>query len=281
MENLISYNYNTIMKKSYKKIAIEAALESGRFIKRSVGRIKEISFKGRINLVTDVDKKSEGIVIRRILSAFPDHSILSEEAGGINGDSSLRSRKNYQENCPHKWIIDPLDGTTNFAHSFPFFAVSIGLEKEGRLILGVVYDPIRDELFYAEHKKGAYLNGSPIRVSRTAKLKDALVATGFAYGLKKIGDNINNFKKMLMLTRAVRRPGSAALDFCYTACGRIDGFWELYLHPWDCAAGALIVKEAGGMITRMDGSRYSHYDKEVLATNGVIHKKMVKALIFS
>jgi myo-inositol-1(or 4)-monophosphatase len=267
MGNLISYNYNIIVEKSYKKIAVEAALESGRFIKRSVGRIKQISFKGRINLVTDVDKKAEGIVIRKILSAFPDHSILSEESLPREGASEF------------KWIIDPLDGTTNFAHSFPFFAVSIGLEKKGGLVLGVVYDPIRNELFYAERKKGAYLNGSPIHVSRTAKLKDALVATGFAYGLKKIGDNIDNFKKMLMLTRAVRRPGSAALDFCYTACGRIDGFWELYLHPWDCAAGALIIKEAGGMITKMDGSEYSHYDKEVLATNGIIHKKMVKALI--
>lgn len=266
---LISYNYNIIMEKAYKKIAIEAALKSGEFIKRSVGKIKTISFKGRINLVTDVDKKSENIIIKKILSAFPDHSILSEESSPKEGASEFR------------WVIDPIDGTTNFAHSFPFFSVSIGLEKEGKLILGVVYDPMRDELFCAEDKKGSYLNKRRIHVSKTVRLSDALLATGFAYGLKKMKDNLDNFRNLLMRARALRRPGSAALDFCYVACGRIDGFWELYLHPWDCAAGAVIVKEAGGMVTKLDGSGYSHYDKEVLATNGLIHKKMIRELISS
>ncbi|MCX5715635.1 MAG: inositol monophosphatase family protein [Candidatus Omnitrophica bacterium] len=249
----------------YKKVAIEAALKSGRFIKNSVGKIKKISYKGRINLVTDVDKKSEDIIIKKIRSAFPDHSILSEESSPRYGNSEF------------KWIIDPLDGTTNFAHSFPFFCVSIALEKDGKVILGVIYDPMRKELFFAEHKKAAYRNNKKIHVSAKPNLSNALLATGFAYGIKEAkNNNIEHFRKLLMRVLAIRRAGSAALDFCYVACGRFDGFWELDLCPWDCAAGALIVREAGGMVTKLDGSAYSHYDKEVLASNGIIHKQMVK-----
>ncbi|MEI8176153.1 MAG: inositol monophosphatase family protein [Candidatus Omnitrophota bacterium] len=255
------------MDTQYKKVAVAAALKSGALIKRSVGKIKNISYKGRINLVTDVDKASEKLIIRTILKAFPDHSILSEESRPTQGASG------------YKWVIDPIDGTTNFARQFPFFCNSIGLEKDGQLVLGVVYDPMRDELFCAEKGKGAYLNGKRIHVTAITTMSDAFLTTGFAYGLNRIKDNVDNFKRFLMRALAVRRPGSAALDFCYVACGRFDGFWELYLHPWDCAAGVLMVTEAGGKVTKFDGSEYSHYDREVLASNGAIHKKMVKVLL--
>ncbi len=258
------------MKKSYKKIAVEAALKSGEFIKSSLGRIKNISYKGVRNIVTDVDKKAEKIIIGKIFSAFPDHSVLSEEMGAKNTISSF------------KWLIDPLDGTTNFAHAFPFFSVSIALEEEGEVILGVVYEPVRNELFYAEKGRGAYLNNKRISVSKTKKLIDAFLATGFSYRLQEAKhNNVDYFNRFLMRSMAIRRAGSAALDFCYVACGRFDGYWELDLNPWDCAAGTLIVREAAGTVTKLDGSEYSHYDKEVLATNGVIHKKMVRELVSS
>ncbi len=251
----------------YTKVAKDAALKSGLFIKKSIGKIKTISYKGRINIVTDIDKKAEDIIIRKIKKCFPRHDILSEESPPINTGS------------PYKWIIDPLDGTTNFVHSFPFFCVSIALEESGKIILGVIYDPMRDELFYAEHKKGAYCNKKRIHVSRKNRLYDSFLATGFAYGIKKAKNtNILNFKNFLMRCLAIRRAGSAALDLAYVACGRFDGFWELDLHPWDSAAGCLIVREAGGRITKFDGKPHSHYDKEILATNGLIHSQMVEIL---
>lgn len=251
----------------YKQTAIDAALAAGKLIKSSVGKVKKITYKGRINIVTDVDKRSEAMIIKKILSVFPDHSILAEEIGA------------QDRCCGYKWIIDPLDGTTNFAHSFPFFCVSIGLEKDGDIILGVVYDPARDELFFAQRGRGAYLNNKRIHVSKSARLKDCLLATGFAYDVKEVkNDNIAHFKHFLMEARAIRRAGSAAIDLCYVACGRFDGFWELELCPWDMAAGTLIVKEAGGKITLFDGSEYDHYDKQVLASNGLIHNKMISVL---
>ena len=254
------------MKNSFKKIAVEAALESGLFIKRSVGKALKVSYKGRDNIVTDVDKKAESIVITKILKAFPGHSILSEESGRTGGASGYR------------WIIDPLDGTTNFAHAFPFFCVSIGLEMRGRAIMGVVYDPMRDELFLAEEGHGASLNGKKISVSGTAKLSESFLATGFSYGFKRKDRNVKNFRNFLTRSLAIRRAGSAALDLCYVACGRFDGFWEMDLHPWDSAAGALVVREAGGRVTRSDGSLYLHYNKDVLATNSLIHSSMLHIL---
>ena len=198
---------------------------------------------------------------------FLSNPHLSEEASPREGIS------------PYRWIIDPLDGTTNFSHAFPFFAVSIALEKDGILVMGIVYDPMRDELFVAEKGSGAYLNKKKITVSRTATLRESFLATGFGYGIKEDkDDNIRNFKNFLMRSMAVRRAGSAALDLCYVACGRFDGFWELDLHPWDNAAGSLIVREARGCVTRFDGSNYTHYDKEILATNTLIHHHMVKVL---
>ncbi len=251
----------------FKIIAIEAALKSGLLIKRSVGRVKEISYKGRINIVTDVDKSAEAMIIRILNRAFPEHSILSEESAPRDTAS------------PYRWIIDPLDGTTNFAHAFPFFCVSIALEKDDRVILGVVYDPMRDELFVAEDKKGAYLNKKRVAVSGTRRLSGGFLATGFAYGIQRVRNtNIRNFKNFLMRAMAIRRAGAAALDMCYVACGRFDGFWEMDLKPWDSAAAYLIVKEAGGKITEFNGSKFTPYSKEILATNGLIHKDMIRVL---
>lgn len=251
---------------TYRSVAVKAALKSGRFIKSSVGKIEKISYKGRDNIVTDVDKKAEAMIIKDILAAFSDHSILSEESAPRSGSAS------------YKWIIDPLDGTTNFAHAFPFFCVSIGLEFDGAMILGVVYDPMRDELFVAERGKGAYLNNKRIRVSKTAKLIDSFLATGFSYGLKRKDRNIANFRNLLTRTLGIRRAGSAALDLCYVACGRFDGFWEMDLHPWDSAAGMLIVNEAGGRVTRFNNSPYTPYEKDILATNRLIHSQIASFL---
>ena len=241
-------------------------MKSGRFIKNSVGNIGTISYKGRDNIVTDVDKKAERIIINIIRSRFPGHSILSEEKGRLDKRS------------PYKWIIDPLDGTTNFAHAFPFFCVSIALEIAGEISLGVVYDPMRDELFSAESGKGAYLNKGKIGVSGVKRLSDAFLATGFSYGRRRKDKNVGNFKKFLIRTMAIRRAGSAALDLSYVACGRFDGFWELDLNPWDSAAGLLIVKEAKGIVTKFDGTPYSPYHKNILATNGKIHSQMASLL---
>lgn len=251
---------------SYKKVAIEAALKSGRFIRGSVGKITKISYKGRDNIVTDVDKSAECLIINKILSAFPGHSILSEERKPLTGLS------------PYKWIIDPLDGTTNFAHAFPFFSVSIAMEEGGIIKLGIVYDPMREELFCAEYGKGARLNHRKISVSTTRKLSSSFLSTGFSYGRVRKDRNVRYFKNFLTRSLAIRRAGSAALDLCYVACGRFDGFWERDLHPWDSAAGLLIVKESKGLVTKFDGSIYTPYDKNILATNGHIHKQMSRVL---
>jgi len=255
------------MKNDFRKTAVEAARISGLFIRNSVGKVHKVSFKGRINIVTDVDRASERMIIKKIRAAFPGHSILSEES------------RPQERGSTYRWVIDPIDGTTNFAHGFSFFAVSIALEYAGDVILGVVYDPMRDELFVAEKGKGAYLNGRKIRVSRTKALSHSMLATGFTYHVKAARNrNIRNFSKFLVRAQAVRRAGSAALDLCYVACGRFDGFWEMDLKPWDTAAASLIVKEAKGKVTKFDGSRYSHYDKNILASNSLIHSQMLKFL---
>lgn len=252
--------------KDYKAIAVRAALRSGRLIRRSVGKRHKVSYKGRDNIVTDVDKAAEKIIISEILSYYPSHSILSEESPPRSGNARFR------------WIIDPLDGTTNFAHAFPFFCVSIALEIDGRIEAGVVYDPMREELFVAARGKGARLNGRKISVSTVDSIVDGFLATGFSYGTRRKDRNLANFKALLMKSLAIRRAGSAALDLCYVACGRFDGFWEMDLHPWDSAAGMLIVEEAGGRVTRFDGAKYTCHDPDILATNGSIHREMSKIL---
>jgi myo-inositol-1(or 4)-monophosphatase len=252
---------------SYIRVAIEAARAAGRYALKKTGRFGRVSYKGSINLVTDVDKRSEEIIVSRIRKEFPGHSILAEERGLENKNSSYR------------WIIDPLDGTTNYAHSFPFFCVSVGLEIDGKVVAGVVYEPTRDELFSATSGNGARLNKKRIHVSKTADLSKALLVTGFAYNIREAKyTNVENFRKFLLASQAVRRTGSAAIDLCYVACARFDGFWEVGLNPWDTAAGSLILSEAGGKLTDFKGSPYSIYEKKILASNGGIHKQMLSIL---
>ncbi|MEW5902049.1 MAG: inositol monophosphatase family protein, partial [Acidobacteriota bacterium] len=203
----------------------------------------------------------------RLSSAYPGHGFLAEE--GLN----------QTENKEFLWVFDPLDGTTNFAHRFPVFTVSIALEFQKQVVLGVVYDPMRDEMFEAVAGEGATLNDRPIKVSTTSDLNRSLLATGFPYDLRKSGvNNISHFNNFLTRAQALRRCGSAAMDLCYVACGRFDGFWELKLKPWDQASGALIVQEAGGVVTDFDGDAFSIYGQEALASNGLIHQAMIRIL---
>ena len=250
-----------------KKVAEEAAREAGGYALEHIDKIASISHKGGYtNLVTDVDKKCESIILGRISKEFPEHSILAEESGEHASTSSI------------KWLIDPLDGTTNYAHGFPIFCTSIGVSFDSVIKVGVIYDPTRDELFAAEEGKGAFLNGKKISVSSREALRDSLIATGFAYDLERKAANMDAFKIMLENAQAVRRAGSAAIDLCYVACGRFDGFWEMGLNPWDTAAGQLIVKEAGGIVTTTKGEPFDVYKKHILATNSKIHEEMLNLL---
>ncbi len=250
------------------QVAIEAAREAGKLLKQSVGKIKTIEQKGGHdrNLVTEVDKKSEEIIVQIIKKRYPNHEILAEERGS-------------QGKSKTKWIIDPLDGTTNFTHSLPVFCVSIGVEHEGELVCGVIYDPNFDEMFSAEKGKGAFLNGKRIHVSRTPTLNKSLLVTGFPYNIVENPNNaVERFVNFLMKAQAVRRMGSAAIDLAYVACGRYDGFWEVALNPWDMAAGVLLVEEAGGKVSNFSGGKFDLYNSEILASNGVVQDEMVRAL---
>jgi myo-inositol-1(or 4)-monophosphatase len=252
------------------QIAIEAATRAGKFLKQSVGKVQSIEQKAgqEKNLVTEIDKRSEEMIIEIISSHFPSHDILAEESGNDRGKPS-----------DYKWIIDPLDGTTNFTHGLPIFCVSIGIEYKGELIAGVIYDPNFDELFSAEKGKGSFLNGKRIRVSQSKTIEKSILVTGFPYNIVENPDHaVEHFVNFLMKAQAVRRLGSAAIDLAYLACGRFDGFWEVALHPWDMAAGALILKEAGGMITNFNGNNFDLYTKQLLASNGLIHKQMLEIL---
>ncbi len=248
-------------------VAREAAFRAGRLLRENLNGTREISYKGEINLVTEMDRLSERVAVETLLSAFPGHGVMAEEETRI-------------ENGPgFVWIIDPLDGTTNYAHGYPNFAVSIGLEQSGEITLGVVYDPMRDELFSALKGRGAYLNDRPIHVSDADTLIRSLLATGFPYDrVVSKENNLNYFNALLMASQEVRRSGSASLDLCSVAAGRLDGYWELKLQPWDVAAGSLIVREAGGMVSDFSGVGFSVYDKEILANNSRIHRQMVEAL---
>jgi len=248
-------------------VASEAALKAGGILRDNIHGIREITYKGDINLATEMDMRSERAIVEILLAAFPDHGILAEEETTIRNDSGFM------------WIIDPLDGTTNYAHGYPCFSVSIALERQGEIILGVVYDPMRNELFSAEKGKGAYLNGNNIHVSAVDTLIKSLLATGFPYD-RKVSEknNMDFFHDLLMASQEVRRDGSAALDLCSVASGRFDGFWELKLKPWDVAAGSLIVHEAGGMVSDLSGTKLDIHGDEILASNGRIHGQMAERL---
>lgn len=247
--------------------AVPLAREVGAYQRQKLSQEHDVAFKGAINLITEVDKACEIKIVSAIQKNFPDHDILAEEGTGPRKDS------------PFKWIIDPLDGTTNYAHGYPLFTVSIAVEYRGTILAGVVYDPMRDELFKAYHSQGAFLNDRAIRVSRTDKLNHALLGTGFAYNLRKTkNNNLNHFQNLLLKAQAVRRDGVASIDICYVACGRYDGFWELCLFPWDTAAGIVIATEAGGRVSRFDGSDFTVYEKDILVTNGRIHDEVSRVL---
>ena len=249
--------------------AIETARQAGQILLEKFGRITTVTKKGDINLVTEADLASEHHIIERIKSYYPKHSILAEESGDavvIGGDATW------------KWIIDPLDGTTNYAHGYPCFCVTLALEHEGEIVIGVTFDPTRDELFSAERGRGATLNGKPIRVSAAEKLGDSLIVTGFPYDFKQRENFARHLTDFLLSSRGVRRDGSAAIDMAYVACGRFDGFWEEGLNPWDVAAGKLLIEEAGGVVTYYDGSKFSIYSPPIVASNGAIHSQMLEVL---
>jgi myo-inositol-1(or 4)-monophosphatase len=249
-------------------IAIEAGVLIRGFFERGV----TTEYKGDVDLVTEADRASEKLITERLAAAFPSH--------GIYGEEGVRQRIDSE----YRWYVDPLDGTTNFAHGFPVFCVSLGLEhrppgltagQDGELIAGVVYDPTRDELFVTEKGNGAWLNGRRIHVSGTKRLAEALLATGFPSRKRHVSPNIHFYQELTLRSHGVRRAGSAALDLAYTACGRVDAFWEFHLNPWDTAAGALLVEEAGGRITRFDGAPFRLDSSETLATNGLLHEELL------
>lgn len=250
----------------YLKTAIAAARSAGKLIRdRFGGDELNVRHKGRIDLVTEVDLACEKELRRVILGDWPDHAILGEEEGR-QGDN------------PALWIVDPLDGTRSFAHGYPMVCVSVALEIQGRVEVGVVYDPLRDELFHAVRGQGAFLNDRPIRVSAAESLEQSLLVTGFPYHLAEFDSTalFGLFRDFVVSSGGIRRDGSAAIDFCYIACGRLDGYWEFFLHPWDAAAGALIASEAGAKVTNLSGAAYDIRVAEVLACSPAIHPAMLR-----
>lgn len=250
-------------------VAVRGARGAGRVLSSRFTRNPRIEFKGELNLVTEADRRAEAEAIRVIRRSFPDHGILAEEGGE-------RSRSAGSAN--YRWVIDPLDGTTNFAHTFPMFCVSVAVEENGRVVVGVVFDPIRRELFSVVRGGGAKLNGRRIRVSRAGKLKESLLVTGFSYDIRRDPTNLRHFANFSLRARGIRRTGSAALDLCYTAMGRFDGFWEMKLSPWDVAAGSLIVTEAGGTVTDFGGGPFRIDARQIVASNGRIHRQMLAVI---
>ncbi|MGC1402319.1 MAG: inositol monophosphatase family protein [Thermodesulfobacteriota bacterium] len=249
------------------QLAMEAVLAAGKILKQGFHKKKPYQKKGAIDLVTEWDFKSQETILAILKSHFPDADYLVEESGSERRPS------------PYCWVLDPLDGTTNFVHGFPFFCVSLALGYENVPLLGIVYNPELKETYWALKGQGAFFNGRPLRVSPLTKVSQSLLATGFPYNIKKThGQIIERFERVITRAQGVRRPGSAALDLCWVAKGVIDGFWEQYLKPWDTAAGLLLVEEAGGKVTDFAGHPYHIEKKQILATNGRIHQEMVSLL---
>jgi len=247
--------------------AIHCGLESGKIQRKHFQKRIEILHKGEINLVTNVDLACQERLIELINKEFPEDDVIAEE------------KANKFEGRNNRWIIDPLDGTTNYAHGYPFFCTSIAYEQKGTVTHGVVYNPVFDELFFVKKGAGAYLNGEKVKVSVVDGMRKALLSTGFPYDLAtNKRNNIDHFLKFLFKAQAIRRDGSAALNLSYVACGRFDGFWELSLNSWDVAAGCLMVTEAGGTVTNLRGGEFSIYRDEIVASNGIIHEAMLDAL---
>ena len=246
--------------------AMSAAREAGGVLRKGFGRQHSIKYKGEVDLVTEVDEQTERVIREILLGAFPSYGMLAEEGGRLSGEEDAR------------WIVDPLDGTTNYAHGLPIFAVSIALERAGEVVLGVVHDPIREETYVAELGRGAALNGEPIKVSDTDELIQAPIATGFPYDREKMPEALELFGRFVALTRGVRRLGSTALDLCYVAFGRLDGYYERGIWPWDIAAGSLILEEAGGKVTDYLGGKLDLEGREIVASNGALHPAMTKLM---
>ncbi len=246
------------------EVALSAAGRAGEVLRSGFGAEHAITYKGAVDLVTEVDEEAERVIREELLGAFPTHGMLAEEGGGKEGEEDTR------------WIVDPLDGTTNYAHGLPVFAVSIALERDGEVVLGVVHDPIRDETFVAERGDGATLNGEPIRVSETEEPIRGLIATGLPYDRERMPEALELFGRFAALSRGMRRLGAAALDLCYVACGRLDGYYEQGIWPWDVAAGSLILTEAGGKVTNYRGDALDLAGREVVASNTLLHPAMIE-----
>ncbi|HXV19088.1 MAG TPA: inositol monophosphatase family protein [Candidatus Omnitrophota bacterium] len=252
--------------KKFLTVAREAADKASKILMTSYGHLKnsQIGMKSKNDFVTEIDKRSEKAIIQTIKKYFPDHAIQAEESGITDGEKTL-------------WIIDPLDGTSNYIHQFPLFSISIGVMQKGRMAAGLIYDPLHKELFTAERGRGAYLNGRRIRATRVPRLADALMATGIPFRARERFDEyLKSFEKISLGSVGMRRGGSAALDLAYVACGRFDGFWEIDLSPWDIAAGSLIVEEAGGKVTDMWGGTDHFKSGDTLASNTLIHNELLK-----
>lgn len=248
-------------------IAIDLARQAGALLREGYDQVTEVNYKGEIDLITEFDLRSEQLVVKGIQQAFPNDAILAEEKGLV-GEGE------------HCWFIDPLDGTTNFAHGIPIFVISLAFAKGSQPLLGVIYDPMRDELFHATIDGGAWLNGRRLHVSTATTLNESLLSTGFPYDMRTNPDNnLDHFARLILQSRGVRRFGAAALDLAYVASGRSDGYWEMRLWPWDWGAGLLMVNEAGGLVTRIDGGEEVFAEPtSILATNGHIHDEILAAL---
>ena len=245
---------------------VDLAREAGAILRQGLERPREITFKGRADIVTDVDLASERLIVQALNEHFPDHAVVGEEGGGSTDARFV-------------WVVDPLDGTTNYAHGYPVFGVTMALFDAGELVLGVTYDPLRDECFTAERGGGAWLNGRQLRVSTTPTLRTALLSTGFPYHRFTEGpNNIAQLTAVLMECQGIVRSGSAALDLAYVAAGRSDGHWEIGLKPWDCAAGALMIAEAGGQVTNWGGAPFDAWQGWTVATNGSFHDELLAVL---